>query len=111
MPLPSTAIITPDSPFAMLSMQALPSRVASILSAAEGVPPEAEIKRRESRISLAALKKLDPADGLAYLRSFKGVGPKTAGRILEVIYDDDEELVRRIFQDEVKFARTRRFWD
>ncbi|MBN1390945.1 MAG: DEAD/DEAH box helicase [Candidatus Thermoplasmatota archaeon] len=41
----------------------------------------------------------------------RGVGPKTAGRILEVLYDDDEELVRRIFQDEVKFARTRRFWD
>ncbi|MGA1866723.1 MAG: DEAD/DEAH box helicase [Thermoplasmatota archaeon] len=41
----------------------------------------------------------------------RGVGPKTAGRILEVLYNDDEELVRRIFQDEVKFARTRRFWD
>ncbi|MGA1819654.1 MAG: DEAD/DEAH box helicase [Thermoplasmatota archaeon] len=41
----------------------------------------------------------------------RGVGPKTAGRILEVIYDSDEELVRRIFADEVKFARTRRFWD
>jgi len=31
--------------------------------------------------------------------------------ILEVLYDDDDELVRRIFRDEVKFARTRRFWD
>ncbi|MGA1848752.1 MAG: DEAD/DEAH box helicase [Thermoplasmatota archaeon] len=41
----------------------------------------------------------------------RGVGPKTAGRILEVLYDDDDELVRRIFHDEVKFARTRRFWD
>jgi ATP-dependent Lhr-like helicase len=41
----------------------------------------------------------------------RGVGPKTAGRILEVIYDDDDELIRRIFADEVKFARTRRFWD
>jgi ATP-dependent Lhr-like helicase len=41
----------------------------------------------------------------------RGVGPKTAGRILEVVYDDDDELIRRIFSDEVKFARTRRFWD
>ena len=40
----------------------------------------------------------------------RGVGPKTAGRILEVLYDDDEELIKRIFADEVKFARTRRFW-
>jgi ATP-dependent Lhr-like helicase len=41
----------------------------------------------------------------------RGIGPKTAGRILEVVYDDDEELIRRIFGDEIKYARTRRFWD
>jgi ATP-dependent Lhr-like helicase len=41
----------------------------------------------------------------------RGVGPKTAGRILEVPYADDDELVRRIFSDEIKYARTRRFWD
>lgn len=43
--------------------------------------------------------------------SARGVGPKTAGRILEVPYEDDMELVKRIFSEEVKFARTRRFWD
>jgi ATP-dependent Lhr-like helicase len=41
----------------------------------------------------------------------RGIGPKTAGRILEVLYDDEEELIRRIFGDEIKYARTRRFWD
>ncbi len=41
----------------------------------------------------------------------RGIGPKTAGRILEVVYDDEEELIRRIFGDEIKYARTRRFWD
>ena len=41
----------------------------------------------------------------------RGVGPKTAGRILEVPYSDDNELVRRIFSDEIRYARTRRFWD
>ncbi len=41
----------------------------------------------------------------------RGVGPKTAGRILEVPYSDDDELVRRIFSDEIRYARTRRFWD
>ncbi|MFW3147110.1 MAG: DEAD/DEAH box helicase [Thermoplasmatota archaeon] len=41
----------------------------------------------------------------------RGVGPKTAGKVLEVLYDDDSELVKRLFTEEVKFARTRRFWD
>ncbi len=41
----------------------------------------------------------------------RGIGPKTAGRILEVLYEDDDELIRRIFGDEIKYARTRRFWD
>jgi endonuclease-3 len=42
----------------------------------------AEIKRREDRISLSLLKRLDPESGLAYLRSIKGIGPKTAACVL-----------------------------
>lgn len=41
-----------------------------------------EIKRREGRISLAALQGLDVGEGLTYLRSLKGVGPKTAACVL-----------------------------
>ena len=41
----------------------------------------------------------------------RGVGPKSAGRILEMHYEDDDELVKRIFSEEIRFARTRRFWD
>jgi ATP-dependent Lhr-like helicase len=41
----------------------------------------------------------------------RGVGPKTAGRILATYVENDDELARAIFRDEVKFARTRRFWD
>jgi ATP-dependent Lhr-like helicase len=41
----------------------------------------------------------------------RGVGPKTAGRILEMDYESDDDLVRRVFGEEVKYARTRRFWD
>lgn len=41
----------------------------------------------------------------------KGVGPKTAGKILAIYIEDDDELARAIFRDEVKYARTRRFWD
>ena len=42
----------------------------------------AEIKRREGRISLARLGKMETADALAYLESLKGVGPKTAACVL-----------------------------
>ncbi len=41
----------------------------------------------------------------------RGVGPKTAGRILMKHYDDDDELVKEIFGQEIKYARTRRFWE
>jgi ATP-dependent Lhr-like helicase len=41
----------------------------------------------------------------------RGIGPATAARLLEVVYYDDEELIKKIFGEEVKYARTRRFWD
>jgi endonuclease-3 len=42
----------------------------------------AEIKKREGRINLANLTRLDTGDALRYLRSLKGVGPKTASCVL-----------------------------
>ncbi len=42
----------------------------------------AEIKDREGKLSLSLLKRLDPKIGLVYLRSLKGVGPKTAACVL-----------------------------
>lgn len=41
-----------------------------------------EIRKREGRISLSRLKGLSVEDGLSYLRSLKGVGPKTAACVL-----------------------------
>jgi len=41
----------------------------------------------------------------------RGVGPKTAGRILEGYHETDEELVRAIFGEEIRYARTRRYWE
>lgn len=42
----------------------------------------AEIKRREGRISLAGLGRMDAEEASGYLRSIKGVGPKTAACVL-----------------------------
>ena len=41
-----------------------------------------EIKRREGRITLGSLSALGDADALGYLKSLKGVGPKTAACVL-----------------------------
>lgn len=42
----------------------------------------AEIKRREGSLNLANLTRLDIQDSLEYLKSLKGVGPKTAACVL-----------------------------
>jgi endonuclease-3 len=41
-----------------------------------------EVKRREGKVSLALLDRLDVGPALEYLRSLKGIGPKTAACVL-----------------------------
>ncbi len=41
----------------------------------------------------------------------RGVGPRTAARILAMHYETEEEFLRRILSAEITYARTRRFWD
>jgi len=41
-----------------------------------------EIKRRERRQSLASLKNMDTGEAILYLKSLKGIGPKTAACVL-----------------------------
>ncbi|MDD5174642.1 MAG: endonuclease III [Candidatus Omnitrophica bacterium] len=41
-----------------------------------------EIKRRERRLSLASLKNMDTGEAILYLKSLKGIGPKTAACVL-----------------------------
>ena len=41
-----------------------------------------EVKRREGRLSLGSLKKMKTEEAISYLRSLKGVGPKTAACVL-----------------------------
>jgi ATP-dependent Lhr-like helicase len=41
----------------------------------------------------------------------RGIGPKTAGRILAMHYETEEEFLREILSAEILYARTRRFWD
>ena len=42
--------------------------------------------------------------------SARGVGPKTAGRILSKLQRDEYDLYREIMKAEVNFAKTSRFW-
>ena len=41
----------------------------------------------------------------------RGIGPRTAGRILAMHYETEEEFLREILSAEIIYARTRRFWD
>ena len=41
----------------------------------------------------------------------RGVGPENAGRILSMDYEDEDDFLAAILAAEVKFARTKRFWD
>jgi ATP-dependent Lhr-like helicase len=41
----------------------------------------------------------------------RGVGPRTAARILAMHYETEEEFLREILSAEIVYARTRRFWD
>jgi ATP-dependent Lhr-like helicase len=41
----------------------------------------------------------------------RGVGPKTAARMLAMHYETEEEFLREILSAEITYARTRRFWD
>ncbi len=41
----------------------------------------------------------------------RGIGFRKAVRILQIPYDSDEELVKKIMEAEIEYARTRRYWD
>jgi hypothetical protein len=41
----------------------------------------------------------------------RGVGAKTAARILRRSYPTDEDFYREVLRAELLYARTRRFWD
>jgi ATP-dependent Lhr-like helicase len=41
----------------------------------------------------------------------RGIGPRTAARILAMHYETEEEFLREILSAEIIYARTRRFWD
>ncbi len=40
-----------------------------------------------------------------------GIGPETASRILQIPVKSENELLERILQNEVEFAKNRRFWE
>jgi len=41
----------------------------------------------------------------------RGIGLNSAARILQIPYEDEYELVRRVLKEELKYARNRQFWD
>ncbi|MFX0114692.1 MAG: DEAD/DEAH box helicase [Candidatus Hodarchaeota archaeon] len=47
----------------------------------------------------------------AFVMAGRGIGPKTAVRVMRAPYKDEDGLIIEIMKAEVEFARTREFWD
>ncbi len=41
----------------------------------------------------------------------RGIGLKTAARILSIPYEDEFEVVKRVLKEELRYAKNRQFWD
>lgn len=41
----------------------------------------------------------------------RGIGLTTAAKILEIPYKDENELVKRVLREELRYAKNRQFWD
>ncbi len=41
----------------------------------------------------------------------RGIGLSTAARILQIPYDDEFEIARRVLNEELKYAKNKQFWD
>lgn len=86
-------------------------------------PYEEEIveKIKNGKIKNLSRSEIDRLTGISHLlRTHKrigamvlagrGIGLRTAAKILEIPYKDDIEVVKRILREELKYARNRRFW-
>lgn len=79
-------------------------------------------KIKRGKINEMGKRELDRLAGVSHLlRTHKkigamvlagrGIGLSTAARILEVPYEDELEVVKRILREELKYAKNRQFWD
>lgn len=68
-------------------------------------------KEKARPLQLSANLVREHGDRALIALAARGVGPKTAARLLRLYGYDELELLRGILQAEVTFARTHRFWD
>lgn len=71
----------------------------------EDISPET---KRKAKISYHLLRMYE--DKALLVLAAHGIGPESAGRILEVPTRSENELLERILVNEVEFAKNRRFW-
>jgi len=68
-------------------------------------------KEKARPLQLSANLVREHGDRALMALAARGVGPRTAARLLRLYGYDERELLRGILQAEVTFARTHRFWD
>jgi len=73
--------------------------------------PSAEQKKIIRKIMKSANLVMSYGKKAVLALAARGVGPENAGRILSMQYEDEDDFLAAILAAEVRFARTKRFWD
>ncbi len=79
-------------------------------------------KIKEGKISELNRTEIDRLTGISHILrrhrrigamvlAGRGIGLSTAARILDLPYDDEMEIVKRVLREELKYAKNRRFWE
>lgn len=77
----------------------------------EKVNPTPEEKKIIKKIMKSANLVMSYGKKAVLALAARGVGPENAGKILSMDYEDEDDFLAAILAAEVKFARTKRFWD
>ena len=73
--------------------------------------PSPEEKRIVKKIMKSANLIMSYGNKAVLALAARGVGPENAGKILSMQYEDEDDFLAALLAAEVKFARTKRFWD
>mgnify|MGYP001626151121 FL=1 len=75
----------------------------------EAIQEMSQETQRKLNVSYHLLRMYE--DKALLVMAAHGIGPETASRILQIPVKNENELLERILQNEVEFAKNRRFWE
>lgn len=91
------------------------TRINKFLNRSVSKNPQHKLERNEKKELNTAKKSADLilsfGKKAAFVLAGRGIGPKTAVRILREPHKDTEDLLTSIYKHEAEFARNREYWD